>query len=104
MAEPTVADLLARTGSDTINHRGRVVRAVVHIPVRDGATVRFERVSVGSRRPQALKFALQKGVFDVNGHRAPAVALWTHTSPDEVELVVRSGGPTTLDVWNAWSN
>ena len=103
MAEPTISELLSRSNSDTINHRGRVVRAVVHLPVRDGARVRLERVSVGSPRPQAIKIGVQKGVVDVNRHRAPAVALWSHTSPDVVDLVVRSGGPTTLDLWNAWS-
>lgn len=103
MAEPTISELITRSGSDTVNHRGRVVRAVVHMPVRDGATVRIERESVASPRPQAVKLALQKGVLDVNGRRAPVVALWSHTSPDVVELTVRAGGPTTLDIWNAWS-
>ena len=103
MSEPTLSELLARSNSDTINHRGRVIRSVVRIPVRDAATVRVERKSVGSHRPQAIKIGVQKGVLDVNGHRAPAVALWSHTSPDVVELTVRSGGATSLDVWNAWS-
>lgn len=103
MGEPTLSELLSRSNSDTITHRGRVIRSVVHVPVQDGARVRIERKSVGSHRPQALKVGLQKGVLDVNGMRAPAVALWSHTSPDVVEVVVRSGTPTTLDVWNAWS-
>lgn len=103
MADATISELMSRSNSDTINHRGRVVRSVVHIPVRDGAIVRVERTSLGSHRPQAIKVGLQKGVLDINGHRAPAVALWSHTSPDVVELTVRSGASTTLDVWNAWS-
>lgn len=102
MSNPTVAELFVRQGTDTVSHRGRIVKAVVRLPARDGATIRVERRAVGSTRPQALKLGLDHGVFDVNGHRAPVVALWSDTSPDTVEMVVR-GPATTLEIWNAWS-
>jgi hypothetical protein len=102
MADPTIAELFERSGTDTINHRGRIVRAIVRLPVRDAAVVTIQRRDLGSPRPQALKLALNKGVLDVHHRRAPVVALWSHTSPETIELTVR-GDASTLEVWNAWS-
>ena len=99
----TLSDQFVAADSDTIRHLGRVVKALVRVPVVDGATVRVLRRQVGSSRPQGLKLALNKGVLDVNGLRAPSVALWSTTSPDEVTLTVRGDGAKTLEVWNCWS-
>lgn len=100
--DPTLAELFDKAGSDTVNHRGRVVRSLVRIPVRDGSRITVTRREVGSPRAQAVKLGLNRGVLDVNGRREPAVALWSHTAPEVVELVVR-GKATTVEVWNAWS-
>jgi hypothetical protein len=102
MAEATITELFEQAGTDTISHRGRIVKSIVRIPVGDGAVVTVERRQVGADRPQALKLGLDKGVFDVNGHREPVVALWSDTSPDKVTLTVR-GEARTLEIWNAWS-
>ena len=99
----TLSDQFVDAQSDTIRHLGRVVKALVRVPVVDGDTVRVHRRQVGSSRPQGLKLALNQGVLDVNGVRAPAVVLWSTTSPDEVTLTVRGQGATSLEVWNCWS-
>ncbi len=99
----TVAELFEESSSDTISHRGKIVRSIVRIPVSDNALVTVERLSVASPRLQAVKFGLNSGVMDVNGYRGPEIALWSHTSPETVELRVRGSNATVLEVWNAWS-
>lgn len=99
----TLSDQFVAADSDTIRHLGRVVKALVRVPVVDGATVRVLRRQVGSSRPQGLKLALNTGDLEVNGQRAPSVVLWSTTSPDEVALTVRGEGATTLEIWNCWS-
>ena len=99
----TLSDEFVTADTDTINHRGRIVKALVRIPVRDGSTVRVIRRNACRDRVQGLKISLNKGMLDVNGTRAPAVSLWSNTSPDEVELQVRGQGATTLEVLNCWS-
>ncbi len=88
--------------TDTIRHRGRVVKALVRLPVRDGQTVTVRRRQVSTDRPQGIKLAPDVGTLEVNGLDAPSIVLWSHSSPDEVTLTV-SGGATSIDVWNCWS-
>lgn len=99
----TISELLDDSGSDTISYRGRVVRALVRLPVKDGSVVRVQRETVSSPRPQAIKVSVNKGAVDVNGYREPVIALWSHTSPEEVQLTVRGKDASVLEVWNAWS-
>ncbi len=99
----TLAELFEESGSDTVNHRGRIVKAIVRIPVCDGAAVTVRRTHAAPERPQGLKLAVNTGVLDVNGARAPAVVLWSTTSPPEIVLHVRGAGARTIEVWNCWS-
>ena len=99
----TLSDQFVEASSDTIRHHGRVVKALVRIPVTDGATVTVRRRQVGSARPQGLKLALNTGVLAVNGIEGRSIVLWSTTSPEEVSLTVHGSGATTLDVWNCWS-
>ena len=103
MTKQTISELLEESGSDTISYRGRVVRALVRIPVKDGSLVKVKRESVNSPRLQALKISVNKGAVDINGHREPVISLWSHTSPEEGELTVRGREVSVLEVWNAWS-
>jgi len=103
MTKQTISELLEESGSDTISYRGRVVRALVRIPVKDGSLVKVKRESVNSPRLQAIKISVNKGAVDINGHREPVISLWSHTSPDEVEFTVRGREVSVLEVWNAWS-
>ena len=103
MTKQTISELFEESGSDTISYRGRVVRALVRIPVKDGSLVKVKRESVNSPRLQALKISVNKGAVDINGHREPVISLWSHTSPDEVEFTVRGREVSVLEVWNAWS-
>ena len=98
----TLSEAFAESGSDTITHRGRVVKALVRLPVRDGATVEVYRRFASDDRPQGLKLAPDAGSLLVNDVEAPSVVLWSTTAPDKVTLTVR-GDATTLDVWNCWS-
>ena len=91
------------SNSDTITHRGKIIRAIVRIPVSDGSLVVVNRLSIASPRLQAVKLALNTGVMDVNGYRGPEVALWSHNSPETSEIRIRGVGATLLEVWNAWS-
>ena len=103
MTKQTTSELFEESGSDTISYRGRVVKALVRIPVRDGSVVRVKRESVNSPRLQAVKLSVSKGVVDINGLREPVISLWSHTSPAEVEFTVRGNEASVLEVWNAWS-
>ena len=103
MTKQTISELLEESGSDTISYRGRVVRALIRIPVKAGSLVKVKRESVNSPRLQALKISVNKGAVDINGHREPVISLWSHTSPEEVEFTVRGREVSVLEVWNAWS-
>ncbi len=103
MTKQTTSELFEESGSDTISYRGRVVKALVRIPVRDGSVVRVKRESVNSPRLQAVKLSVNKGVVDINGLREPVISLWSHTSPAEVEFTVQGNEASVLEVWNAWS-
>ena len=103
MTKQTTSELFEESGSDTISYRGRVVKALVRIPVRDGSVVRVKRESVNSPRLQAVKLSVNKGVVDINGFREPVISLWSHTSPEEVEFTVRGNEASVLEVWNGWS-
>ena len=61
MRKMTVAELFEESSSDTISHRGKIVRSIVRIPVSDNALVTVERLSVASPRLQAVKFGLNSG-------------------------------------------
>lgn len=99
----TLGELFAQQNTDTVHHRGRIVKALVRIPVAEGATITVHRRGVGAPRPQCLYLALDNGELEVNGTTAPVVSLWSHTSPDNVELLVRGTGATSLEAWNGWS-
>ena len=103
MTKQTTSELFEESGSDTISYRGRVVKALVRIPVRAGSMVRVKRESVNSPRLQAVKLSVNKGVVDINGFREPVISLWSHTSPEEVEFTVRGNEASVLEVWNGWS-
>ena len=103
MTKQTISELFEESGSDTISYRGRVVRALLRIPVKDGSLVKVKRESVNSPRLQALRISVNKGAVDINGHREPVISLWSHTSPEEVEFTVRGREVSVLEVWNAWS-
>lgn len=98
----TLSEAFADAGSDTITHRGRVVKALVRLPVRDGSTVTVRRVFACDDRPQGIKLAVDHGSLAINDTEAASVVLWNTTAPDEVELRV-SGAATSLEVWNCWS-
>ena len=98
----TLSEAFAEAGSDTITHRGRVVKALVRLPVRDGSTVAVKRLFACDDRPQGLKLAVDEGLLAINDVEASSVVLWTTTAPDEVTLTV-SGAATSLEVWNCWS-
>lgn len=99
----TLSELFLEQDSDTINHRGRVVKALVRVPVRKGSVVTVSRRQATTDRPQGLKIGVDTGNLEVNGVEAPAVVLWSTTAPDKVELTVTGEGATSIDVWNCWS-
>ena len=103
MTKQTISELFEESGSDTISYRGRVVRALVRIPVKDGSLVKVKRESVNSPRLQALRISVNKGAVDINGHREPVISLWSHRSSEEFEFTVRGREVSVLEVWNAWS-
>ena len=85
MTTLTLSELFEKSSSDTITHRGKIIRSVVRIPVTDNALVLINRLSVASPHPQAI------------------IALWSHYSPEQVEIRVRGDNASLLEIWNAWS-
>lgn len=99
----TLGELFAAQNTDTVHHRGRIVKAVVRIPVSDGATLIVRRRGVGAPRPQSLHLALGSGTIEVEGQQGAEVVLWSNTSPEEVTLTIHGEAATILEVWNGWS-
>lgn len=102
-APRSLAERFEQERTDTVRHHGRIVRAVAHLPVRDGDLVTVRFIHVGDARPQGLKLGIDDGELEVNGRRGPTVVLWAPTCPPEVELVVHGSGASVLDAWNCWS-
>lgn len=98
-----LSEIFEQSESDAIDWRGRTVRAVVRLPVSDGTKVRLRRLDSSRERAQALKLGLNAGTLEVNGKAAQSLAVWSHTAPLDVELIVRGRRATSIDLWNAWS-
>src|SRR6056297_3368582 len=101
--QPTLAERFERERTDTVRHQGRIVRAVAHLPVRDGDRVTVRFLHAGDARPQGLKLGLDEGELEVDGCRGAVVVLWASKCPPEVELTVHGAGASMLDAWNCWS-
>ncbi len=101
--QPTLAERFERERTDTVHHHGKIVRAVAHLPVTDGAQVTVRFVHAGTTRPQGVKLGLDDGELEVNGCRAPVIVLWAGSCPPEVGVIVHGAEASTLDVWNCWS-
>lgn len=102
MTESTLTDMFTKAGGGPVNLDGRAVTPVTRLPVADGTRAAVTRLTASRRRDQALVIAVDQGLLELDGFEAPAVSLWTSTSPRELELVVRGGNASTLDIWNAW--
>ena len=102
MTEPTLTALFDKSGGSPVKYADRKVTPVSRLSVGDGTRVVVTRLTASRSRDQALVLALDSGLLEVDGFEAPALSLWSSTSPRRVEIVVRGEGASLLDVWNAW--
>jgi len=79
------------------------VRSLLQISIKDGDSITINRLGASTTRAQALKLAVDKGNFRVNGILASTVAIWTHTSPETTVLEVVGRRARSVDIWNSWS-
>ncbi len=98
---PTLSDQFA-DGAEIVSHAGRDVRPLLRLAVSEGTRVRVQRIAARPDRRQALKLAAVNGQLEVNDATAEIIALWSDTSPAEVELTVLGAKVRRLEVWNAW--
>jgi len=83
--------------------QGKTVRSLLQISIKDGDSITINRLGASTTRAQALKLAVDKGNFRVNGILASTVAIWTHTSPETTVLEVVGRRARSVDIWNSWS-
>jgi hypothetical protein len=102
MTAPTLTEMFAGAGGGSVEVDGRVVTPLTRMVVADGTRVIVTRLTASRRRDQALVIAVDRGLLEIDGFEAPAVSLWTSTSPRQLELVVRGNDAGALDIWNAW--
>ena len=74
-----------------------------HIGVKEGDTIEVKRLDASPTRAQALKIAVDKGSLRTNGVVLSPIAIWTHTSPEQVTLHVVGRKARSIDIWNSWS-
>ena len=83
--------------------QGDVVHSLLQLSVKDGDTIEITRLESSPTRAQALKVAADKGSLRANGVVVSPIAIWTHTSPEQVTLEVVGRKTRSVDIWNSWS-
>jgi len=83
--------------------QGDVVHSLLQLSVKDGDTIEITRLESSPSRAQALKVAADKGSLRANGVVVSPIAIWTHTSPEQVTLEVVGRKTRSVDIWNSWS-
>lgn len=99
----TLTELFEQSDDGVIQWQGDDVRAVISFEVSDRSRIRIRRLGSSRARAQAIKLGLNSGALRANGLSAPSVAVWSHTAPEDCEVVVEGRRAHTLEVWNAWS-
>lgn len=82
---------------------GQAVHSLIQLNVKQGDTIEIRRVQSSPTRAQALKVAVDKGSLRANGVSVSPIAIWTHTSPEQVTLEVVGRRTKSIDIWNSWS-
>lgn len=83
--------------------QGATVYSLFQLDVKDGDSVDIRRLDASPTRAQALKIAADKGSLRANGVVVSPIAIWTHTSPEQVTVQVVGRKVRSLDIWNSWS-
>ena len=83
--------------------KGQIIHSLLQISVKEGDTIEVARLGASPTRAQALKLAVDKGNLRANGVVIYPVAIWTHTSPEQVALHVVGRKARSIDIWNSWS-
>lgn len=85
-----------QTGS--VDHDGDTVHAAVTVDLNVDSIVTVRRLHATDERPQGLALDADQSLMvgDVTNAR---MVLWSHSAPDEVEIVARAG---RLTLWNVW--
>ena len=83
--------------------QGEIIHSFFHISVKEGDTIEVKRLDACPTRAQALKIAVDKGSLRTNGVVLSSIAIWTHTSPEQVTLHVVGRKARSIDIWNSWS-
>ena len=85
-----------QTGS--VDHDGDTVHAAVTVDLNVDSIVTVQRIHATGERPQGLALDADQPLMvgDVTNTR---MVLWSHSAPDEVEIVARAG---RLTLWNVW--
>ena len=86
-----------------VRWNGKSVHSFLRLDVGDGDKLRLTRLGTSAVRAQALKVEADRGELRANGLILPAIAYWSHTAPDEVEIEIIGKKVRSVDLWNAWS-
>lgn len=99
----TLAQAFSSGSGRKTKWKGTTVHSFHQIAVKPGDVVEVTRINQSKTRAQALKLALDRGDLRANGILGSPIAIWTHTSPQNVSIEVVGKKARTLDVWNSWS-
>ena len=82
---------------------GEIVHSLLQLAVKEGDMIEVTRLEASPTRAQALKLAADKGNLRANGVVVSPIAIWTHTSPEQVSIQVVGRKVRAVDIWNGWS-
>lgn len=86
-----------------INYKGKVVYSIFEFPIEDKTKIlHIHRLKSKKTEIQGLKIKVIKGLLDVNDVKATEVVLWADTSPDMVDIIIRSKDGCRVKIWNIW--
>jgi len=100
----SLAAAFSKGNGRKVTWKGQTVESVIEIPVQDGDRIMLTRLTSSTTRAQALKLGIDKGELRANGVLMQTAAIWTHTSPLEIQIDVVGRRAKSVDVWNSWSS
>lgn len=99
----TLSSRFQKNNGAAIEVDGRAVRPLIEIEVVEDEKSFLVRRKVAKAWPiQGIRIKAKKGEIEVNGQLHSEIILWADTSPDSVEITVRSKSGCQLKIWNVW--
>lgn len=99
----TLSAIFQRTGGAAIEINERRILPIFQMKLPSGRySLLVRRLQHTSVSEAGLRIKILKGEVELNGQNHSEIILWAGSSPELVELCVRSKTGCTMKIWNVW--